>query len=109
MPTIKNPVRVSLISASVGIALIAVLATYLRRKRRRRPTHRDAKADAPFEVSEKGDGLQHFSCVRNKRGRSPTTANGGLKIIAGFWFIWFINQRASYNHALSVVLLGCHC
>ena len=24
--------------------------------------------------------------------------------VVGFWLIWFINQRALYNHALSVIV-----
>ena len=79
MPVINNPVRVSLISASLGIALIAVLATYLRRKRRRRPTYRGSKGHSS-EVSEKGDGPRQTSFFRSKRGRSPTIANGGKLI-----------------------------
>ena len=26
-----------------------------------------------------------------------------------FWLIWFINQRALYNHALSIIIIGVIC
>ena len=29
-----------------------------------------------------------------------------LSILCAFWFIWFINQRALYNHALPIGVIG---
>ncbi len=75
MPPTITPVRATLIGASVGIALIAVLATYLKRKRRRRP-YRDI-VDKQIESVDKVDGVRYN---RVRRGKSPVDAksqNGG--------------------------------
>ncbi len=75
MPPTITPVRATLIGASVGIALIAVLATYLKRKRRRRP-YRDI-VEKQIESVDKVDGMRYN---RIRRGKSPVDAksqNGG--------------------------------
>ena len=43
--------------------------------------------------------------VRDPRvQRPPHMKDCNLDALIAFWLIWFINQRALYNHALSVVV-----
>ncbi len=72
MPQLTVPVKLTIIGASVGIALIGVLAAYFRRRKRSRPCRRPIrKTECVVDGRYNSTGVDGVRRYQRRQTRSP--------------------------------------